>query len=99
MNTWEAWYAKHKDDDSEAARTFSGEDVARDWGRWCGETSWVKWMRRWGRAGGRVVWWCGYPQSASAIPLCFSLVGPSGDRPPCKSLLRDIRAAVLAAGG
>jgi len=69
-------------------------DVAAAWERWCGETPWSRELRTFGRLGGRMVWWGGYPRSASAIPLCFSLYTPDGLPITGGSRLKDIRRAV-----
>lgn len=68
--------------------------IAEDWEAWCGETAWSKSMRRFGELGGLAVLWCGFPQSKSAIPLCFSLFRPDGTELPGKSRLKDIRHAI-----
>lgn len=47
--------------------------VAESWESWCGKCRWTKRMREFGEVGGLVIWYCGYPQSKSAIPLCFTL--------------------------
>ena len=65
------------------------------WIRWNGETQWVKLLRRFGELGGKIIDWTGAPpQSASAIPLCFSLFTPGGQKIESASRLKDIRAAV-----
>ena len=71
-------------------------EVADAWELWCGETPWSQTLRRFGALGGRVRWLCGYPRSRSAIPLCFCLYRPDGKELPCRSRLKDIRAAVAA---
>jgi len=81
------------------ARVESALVVAEWWERWCGETEWSKWMRRWHDLGGRVIWWGGYPQSKSAIPLVFQLVDSSGKRLDGNSRLMDIRHAVMDGEG
>ena len=48
-------------------------EVAEAWERWGGKTQWSKAMTAFGEAGGQVKWYGGFPQSASAIPLCFVL--------------------------
>lgn len=73
--------------------------VAKAWERWCGDTTWSRAMREWAELGGKVIWWGGYPQSASAIPLCFVLVDATGQKMPGSSRLKDIRAAVAARKG
>lgn len=70
------------------------EQVAADWEDWCGVTKWSIALRKFGELGGKIVWWSGYPQSKSAIPLCFSLFRPDGVEILCKSRLKDIRAAI-----
>jgi len=76
-------------------RLFDASYVAEMWETWCGETPWSTWMLRWADLGGKVEWWCGYPRSKSAIPLCFGLVGADGKRLEGSSRLKDIRAAVI----
>lgn len=68
--------------------------VAECWERWCGITPWSKNLRRFGELGGQIIWWCGYPQSKSAIPLCFTLLATNGTKIPGNSRLKDIKAAV-----
>lgn len=73
------------------------EQVVDDWERWCGETPWSIALRRFGELGGRVIWWGGYPRSASAIPLCFVLYDREGQELPREinhSRLKDIRAGI-----
>lgn len=68
--------------------------VAEQWERWCGKTPWSENLRKFGRLGGKIIWWGGYPQSKSAMPLCFVLVMP--DKREWKgSRLKDIKQAVL----
>ena len=69
-------------------------DIADAWAQWCGENQWTKRLREFGNLGGKVKWWCGYPQSHSAIPLTFSLIMPDGTPFPCAYRLKDIRAAI-----
>lgn len=69
------------------------EYVAEAWERWCGVTPWSNFMRSFGELGGQVIWYCGMPRSASAIPLCFTLVMPDGTERN-GSRLRDLRDAV-----
>ncbi len=68
--------------------------IAHAWERWCGDTPWSRAARKLGELGGLIIWWCGYPQSASAIPLCFGILLPDGHEFPCDSRLKDLRAAV-----
>lgn len=68
--------------------------LARFFEAWCGETPWSKQLRRLGELGGLVKHYCGVPRSASAIPLCFSILLPDGHEFPCDSRLKDLRAAV-----
>jgi hypothetical protein len=72
------------------------EEVATSWENWCGETPWSKSLRKFGELGGKVIWWCGVPRSASAIPLCFVLVMPDGFHYQGHSRLRDIKDAIAA---
>lgn len=51
-------------------------------------------MHRFGDLGGTCRWRCGYPQSASAIPLTFVLFKPDGTKIPGGSRLKDVEAAV-----
>ena len=75
---------------------LSPEYVAEKWECWCGETAWSKAMREFASLGGMVTWYCGYPQSASAIPLTFTLHRPNGEQIETggSSRLRDIREAI-----
>ena len=47
------------------------EDVAEKWENWCGKNRWTNLLESFGILGGKIIWWTGYPQSGSAIPLCF----------------------------
>ena len=69
-------------------------DTVEAWVAWCGETPWSKYLRRFGELGGKMIYWGGMPQSASAVPLCFQLFAPDGKELPCESRLKDIKAAV-----
>lgn len=69
-------------------------DVADSWATWCGENRWTKAMRSFGSLGGKCQWWCGYPQSASAVPLTFALFAPDGRKLLCNYRLKDIVAAI-----
>ncbi len=73
---------------------LTGESVAESWEFWCGCTAWSRAMRSFGNLGGMVTWYCGYPQSSSAIPLCFGLCDGSGHEIVSGSRLKDIKAAV-----
>ena len=67
--------------------------VAQQWARWCGENKWTSAMRALDGEGRYVIWWGGYPQSKSAIPLCFQ-VFHSWHRPLTQgSRLRDLVSA------
>ena len=44
-------------------------EVAKAWVAWCGETAWSKALIEFSMYGGLIKWFCGYPQSKSAIPL------------------------------
>lgn len=71
-------------------------EVAKCWVSWCGETAWSRALIELSALGGRIRWQCGYPQSASAIPLCFELFDDINDDPlPGHSRLKDIRAACM----
>ena len=70
------------------------DEVLEDWIAWAGETAWTKALREFGASGGLIVYWCGMPQCASAIPLAFTLHRPDGSRLPCDNRLKDIRAAI-----
>lgn len=78
-------------------------DVADAWECWNGESQWSKGLRELQALGCRMVWYCGYPQSLSAIPLCFAIYDASGKRLPIeqRSRLKDIRAAIryMQSGG
>jgi len=67
--------------------------VAESWEKWCGSTPWSENLKELGELGGKIIWYCGYPQSASAIPLCFVLVMPSGEEFG-HSKLKDIKKAI-----
>ena len=71
--------------------------VAEQWVLWCGETQWSESLREFGKLGGKIVWWCGYPRSASAIPLCFTLILSSGKKYQGTSRLKDIKNAIKLA--
>lgn len=71
------------------------DDVADFWESYSGDTAWVKALREFGRLGGQIQYWCGVPQSASAIPLTFGLFHPDGREIECDSRLKDIRAAIV----
>lgn len=77
------------------------DSVASLWERWCGETRWSILLREFGSLGGKIEYWCGVPQSASAIPLTFELMLPDGSifQAPDEgnSRLKDIRAAISEA--
>lgn len=67
-------------------------EVAEAWEDWCGDTRWSRGLRALeGKA--TVRWWCGYPRSASAIPLTFTITANDG-RTFRGSRLRDIQEAV-----
>jgi len=74
-------------------------EMARVWEAYGGETAWSIAARRFGELGGLAQYWCGMPQSASAIPLTFALFAPNGDPLPCKYRLRDIRNAIKFLNG
>src|SRR4029077_20634176 len=69
-------------------------NVAHEWSLWCGDNRWTKALARFNELGGFVQWWSGYPQSASAIPLTFTLFAPDGTRLECSYRLKDILAAI-----
>ena len=73
---------------------ISCEEVAKQWENWCGDTPWSRGLREFGDEGGKIIWYCGFPRSKSAIPLCFSLVMPSGIEVPGSSRLKDIKEAI-----
>ena len=66
--------------------------VAESWESWCGDTKWVKLMKRL-QGSAMIIWWGGYPRSASAIPLCFQIILNDG-RVFDGSRLQDIQMAV-----
>lgn len=72
-------------------------EIADAWAHWCGENRWTKALREFHDLGGLVRWWCGYPQSASAIPLTFELFRADGTALASEHRLKDIRAAIVAA--
>ena len=75
------------------AKTMSAKEVAKAWKWWCGSCAWTKAMEAFGKIGGRVRWWAGYPRSASAIPLCFTLILSEGQEIN-GSRLKDIKEAI-----
>mgnify|MGYP001619541604 FL=1 len=75
----------------------TNREIADAWEGWCGETKWSRAVRELDRLGWRVQWWAGYPRSASAIPLTFTIYDPNGDKFPSSARLRDLTAAVKAA--
>lgn len=76
----------------------SCEEVATQWDLWCGPTPWSYTLRKFGILGGKIIWFCGYPHSASAIPLCFGLIMPDNTEfiaPDLRhSRLKDIKQAL-----
>lgn len=68
-------------------------EIAESWESWCGETQWSKKLREFGELGGKIEYFCGVPQSASAIPLCFVLIMPDNSKFG-SSRLKDIRNAI-----
>lgn len=72
-------------------------DVAEGWRGWAGETAWTKAADEFGELGGKIAWYCGYPQSKSAIPLTFTLHMPDGTEFAGHYRLKDIRAATTRA--
>ena len=76
----------------------SCDEVAAAWERWCGITAWSSALREFGKVGGSIKWYGGYPRSRSAIPLCFTLICASGDEIN-GSRLKDIQHALTAPGG
>lgn len=68
--------------------------VAAEWEAWCGETAWSRGLRELEPLGAKVAWWCGYPRSASAIPLTFAIYLPDGTHYPGNYRLKDIQGAV-----
>ncbi|MCJ7747907.1 MAG: hypothetical protein MUP27_09190 [Desulfobacterales bacterium] len=67
--------------------------VIEAWERWCGKTKWTELLSKFNQLGGQIIWWCGFPQSKSAIPLCFSLY-LNGEKLECHSRLKDIQHAI-----
>jgi hypothetical protein len=76
---------------------YTGQQVAKEWEDWCGNTPWIRAARRFGELGGTFRWWGGYPRSASAIPLCFVCILPDGRELSGNSRLSDLRYAVTCA--
>lgn len=70
-------------------------EVAKSWISWCGETTWSRALIEFDMYGGKIKWFCGYPQSKSAIPLCFVLYDDEGGEFPGHSRLKDIKAAIM----
>lgn len=71
--------------------------VAECWRIWCGDTPWSQSLEEFGSLGGTIAWWCGYPRSASAIPLTFELFLPDGTKFPTNYRLKDIKASCVEA--
>ena len=70
--------------------------VADAWERWCGETAWSRTMRSFDGEGRYVIWFGGYPRSASAIPLCFVVYDTEGHSLTTGSRLRDLKTAAAS---
>lgn len=77
-------------------KTHTLGEVAEAWENWCGKTKWSEGLRRLAWHGFKITWYCGYPKSHSAIPLCFTLVAPDGTIFN-GSRLRDIQSAITHA--
>lgn len=76
---------------------FDLEATAALWESWSSAgVKWAKALREFGALGGRCEYWCGLPNSASAIPLTFALYAPDGKQMPCNYRLKDIKAAIVA---
>lgn len=73
---------------------FKCEEIAELWENWCGKTNWSESLRQFGQLGGKIIYYCGMPQSASAIPLTFEMVMPTGEVLPGNSRLKDIKTAI-----
>jgi len=69
------------------------EEVVLKWKQWCGDTPWSDCLKRFGDLGGKIIWYCGYPRSVSAIPLCFTLILPNKQEIN-GSRLKDIKLAI-----
>lgn len=73
-------------------------DIAQAWKAWCGDTRWSRAMRQCERMNLDITWFCGYPQSPSAIPLCFLIKDATGNKLNNGSTLRELeRIATLGA--
>jgi hypothetical protein len=72
-------------------------NVAAFFDRWSAKNKrWSAALREFGALGGKVEYWCGLPNCASAIPLTFGLYAPDGTELPCNYRLKDIHAAIEA---
>ena len=69
------------------------KEVAEQWVGWCGENRWTNLLDALGVLNGKMIWYGGYPQSKSAIPLCFTLVLENGIEIN-GSRLKDIQRAI-----
>lgn len=69
------------------------KEVAEQWEKQCGKTSWSKNLREFGRLGGRIVWHGGYPRNKSATPPDFVLIMPGGKEYK-GTRLGDIKGAI-----
>lgn len=67
--------------------------VAKEWKGWCGENRWTRLLESFGILKGKIIWYTGYPQSKSAIPLCFELILETGEK-IAGSRLKDIQRAI-----
>lgn len=72
---------------------FLPEEVAERWAVWCGENQWTKQMRELQKLNCKIIWHGGFPRSASAIPLCFVIVKPNGEKIGT-SRLKDINQTI-----
>lgn len=86
-------YESFKANPRTAEMVMEPEVVALKWQNWCGPNRWSKALLEL-PLGWKVVWFCGFPQSGSAIPLCFSLVRERDGLEITGSKIKGIRRAI-----
>jgi hypothetical protein len=92
---WRTRVFDARDRERAKARRFDLEATASFWESWSKASGkWAVALREFGALGGKCEYWCGVPNSASAIPLTFALYSPDGEKMPCDSRLKDIKAAI-----
>ena len=75
--------------------TYTPEEVADHWEVWLGVTKWTEYMRALQPFNVSIIWYGGYPRSASAIPLCFVIQDINGNKLNEGSRLKDIKQTLL----